>query len=98
MRASLRSMPGTPQCWSMVIEALINGEVLTREEIPDEYLQDVPGASWQQNTEARKQMVDLCLETFKKKMEKVFNQGVPVEYCLVFTSKLHLQDDNDECS
>jgi hypothetical protein len=81
----------------MVIEALINGEVLTRDEIPDEYLEPIPGASWQQNAESRQQIVSLYLEAFKKKMEKVFNQALQVQYCLVFTSKLHLQDDNDEC-
>lgn len=76
----------------MIIEALLNGEVLTREEVPDEYLQDIEGATWQQNAEARQQIVDQFLEAFKKKMEKVFNQSLQVQYCLVFKSKLHLHE------
>jgi len=74
----------------MLIEALINGEVLTREEVPDEYLVDVPGASWQQNADARGQIIDLYLEAFKKKMEKVFGETRhTVSYVLVFQSKLN---------
>jgi len=74
----------------MLIEALINGEVLTREEVPDEYLSDVPGASWQQNADARGQIIDLYLEAFKKKMEKVFGETRhTVSYVLVFQSKLN---------
>lgn len=72
----------------MLIEALINGEVLTHQEVPDEYLAPIESVSWQQNCEARKQIIDLYLERFRKNMEKVFKETYRVEYCLVFTSKM----------
>jgi hypothetical protein len=74
----------------MLIEAWINDEVLTREEVPEEYLVDIPGASWQQNAEARGQIIHLYLEAFKKKMEKVFGETRhTVSYVLVFQSKFN---------
>lgn len=76
----------------MFIEALINAEVLTREEVPDEYLQDSEGLDWKTNIAMREQIVALHLEQFRRKMEKVFKETHRVEYCLVFTSKM----PNDE--
>ena len=74
----------------MFIEALIDGEVLTREEVSDVYLQDIPGASWQQNVEARRQVVEYFLEELQKKMERVFfERRRDVIYVFVLQSKLN---------
>lgn len=78
----------TPPCWFMVIEAMINGEVLTQREVPDEYLQDMEGVSWKDNCESRQLIIGLYLEEFRQKMEKVFKETHRVEYRLVFTSKM----------
>lgn len=76
----------------MVIEALINGEVLTREEIPDELLQDVEGATAQQNFEFRRQLIAMYLEGFRKKLEKFFNPAFHPEYRLIFQSRMNRPD------
>jgi hypothetical protein len=73
----------------MVIEALINGEVLTREEVPSELLLDVEGATTRQNIEFREQIVNMYLEAFRKKMDRFFKQSLQVDYRLVFSSKLN---------
>lgn len=79
----------------MVIEALINGEVLTREEIPDEYLGDVEGASAQQNFEYRETLVRMYLAQLRRKMEKFFNPDFQVQYRLVFQSTMK-EDETDQ--
>lgn len=79
----------------MVIEAIINGEILTRYEIPDEYLQDIEGAGWQRNVEFREQIIGMYLEAFIKKMEKFFHPGFQVDYRLVFPSKMDMLNEKD---
>lgn len=76
----------------MVIEALINGEVLTTELIPPEVLLDIEGATWQQNVEFRQQITAMYLEQLQKKLEKFFHGDYRIEYRLVLPSKLN----NDE--
>jgi len=77
----------------MVIEAVINGEVLTTCEIPDEYLQDIEGVEWQRNFEFREQIVAMHLDAFQKKLDKFFHSGIQVEYRLVFPSKMNTQHE-----
>ncbi len=72
----------------MVIEALINGEVLTAEQIPPETLLDIEGATWQQNTEFREQIVRMYLEQLQRKLEKFFHKDHRIEYRLVVQSKM----------
>lgn len=81
----------------MVIEAMINGEVLTRCEVPEEYLQPMEGVSWQDNYEFRKLLVNSYLAEFMQKMEKVFKETYRVEYRLVFKSKMSKDEiDRDD--
>jgi hypothetical protein len=81
-------MAATPQCLFMVIEALINGQVLTREEVSDEYLGDVEGANPQQNFEYRETLIRMYVAQLRQKMEKFFNPDFQVEYRLVFQSTM----------
>lgn len=73
----------------MVIEAWINGEKLTEQIVPDEEIQDSEGLSWEQNCDIRSQIIGMYLEQFQKKMEKVFKESNPVQYMLVFQSKMN---------
>jgi hypothetical protein len=71
----------------MVIEAIINGEFLTREELPAEFYEDIPGASWQENVVAREQIVKTFVLQFQMKMNNFFNKDFQVEYRLAVRSK-----------
>jgi hypothetical protein len=82
----------------VTIEATINGEVLTCCEIPEEYLQDIDGASWQDNVAFREQVIAMHLEGFRKKMEKFFHPGFQVDYVLVFPSKMNNDEQIDDGS
>lgn len=66
--------------------------MLTREELPDEYLADIEGSSWKENIAAREQIVTMHLQAFTQKMEKVFQNTNQVTYYLVFKSKLNDTD------
>jgi hypothetical protein len=79
---------GMRQCWYMVIETMINGEVFHQEAIPDEELMDIPGATWKQNTEARQQIVDQFVRRHIDKMERFFNKDFQISYRLVVRSKM----------
>lgn len=81
----------------MLIEALIDGEILTRYEVPDEYLASSEALSWKDNCESRQLIIRLYLDEFKKKMEKVFGETHRVDYYLVFTSKMQ-NDATDQIS
>lgn len=72
----------------MVIEVLINGEVLTHEELPPGAMDDIPGATWQENVQARELIVRMHLEQVRQKLNRFFNREFQVEYRLVFPSKM----------
>jgi hypothetical protein len=82
-------MAATPQCLSMVIEALMNGNVFGSQEVLDHFLQDVDGYSPRENFEFRENLIRLHLNVLQQKMEKIFNPGIQVEYRLVFSSKVN---------
>lgn len=79
----------------MVIEALVNGEFLTRQEVLEDYLLSIEGATWKENVQARRKIVELFLEDFQKKMDKIFRQEHRVQYCLVFQSKMNAYAENN---
>jgi len=79
----------------MVIEAVINGEVLTRSTVPDEYLQDMEGVPWKENAAFREQVVSLYLQAFRQRMEKFFQPGFQIDYRLVFPSKMNMLHEKD---
>lgn len=76
----------------MVIEALVNGEVLTREELPPGALDDIPGASWQENVQAREQIIRLFILQAQEKLNRFFNRDFQVEYRLIFPSKMNINE------
>jgi len=88
-------MAATPQCWYMVIEALIDGEVFNQEEIPGEYFIDTPGATWQQNVEGRQQIVARFVREYQEKMTKFFNKDFQIEFRLAIRSKM-TDNETDE--
>src|ERR1700755_3241320 len=82
----------------MVIEAWINGQLQSRRIVDDSALQDLPGSSWRQNVEFRESKIRQAREEFAKDMNKIYLKGVQVQYILVFQSKIHLIDDNENDS
>jgi hypothetical protein len=78
----------------MTIEALVRGEVMSRAEVPDEYL-ELPLQGWQRGAEFREEVVRLQLMQFRQKIESYFKPDVRVEYCLVFRSKPDEYDESE---
>jgi hypothetical protein len=79
----------------MLIEAIVRGEVMTRAEVPDEDL-ELPGASWERAAQYREEVIRLFLIKLRDKMNGFIKSGIPIEYRLVFRSKLNLIDDETE--
>lgn len=68
-----------------------------RWDVPDEYLLDIEGATKQENFEARQKIIEQQLALFRMKMEKIFHKtGIPIEYRLVFRSKMRDEKNKPE--
>lgn len=81
----------------MWIEAIINGEVLSREEVPDGYLAPVASLKWGESVEIREQIVTLYLQELQKKMARIFAEGHHiVSYRLIFQSKMTENEESSE--
>ena len=76
----------------MVIEAWINGDRLTTREIPEERLQDLPGAGWEQNVRFRETLIGLEIDKLRDDMKKIFHRVAQVQYYLVFPSKMNADE------
>jgi hypothetical protein len=80
----------------MYIEALINGEFLTRSLVPDEFLGRDPDASFQDSAQFHENIVKMYLDQFRKRMDKFIQPGLQIEYRLVFISKPTIDIDEPE--
>lgn len=68
---------------------------MSRAEVPDEYL-ELDGASWERAVEFREEVIRLQLLKLKQKIESYFKTGVQADYRLVFQSKMHLIDEEEQ--
>lgn len=77
---------------------MMNGEVLTSEEVNDAFLVSDDDLDKWQNMEVREHVILMHLDAFKAKMDRFFSSihpRPPLEYHLVFQSKMHTTPDNE---
>lgn len=71
----------------MKIEVHINGVLRKAWEIPEDSLQDIDGATWEENVEARQAIIDRYLRQFKSFVMPLFDGQPVVTFCLSTASK-----------
>lgn len=71
----------------MRIEVHINSVLSKAWEIPEDCLQDIDGANWQENVEARQMIIDKYITQFKKFVTPIFDGEPRVMYCISAESK-----------
>lgn len=73
----------------MYIDIHINGDLRKRWKISHEHLPDIPGATWQENVEARQLVVEKYLRQFKSFVAPHFDGHPDVMYSISFESKMN---------
>lgn len=75
----------------MHIEVIVAEQIVKRYHLPDKYLEDIPGYTWQQNHEAREKIIQLHLADIKRKMQELFPKGL-LRYQIALESKMNQEN------
>lgn len=77
----------------MHIVLIINDSEVVKTEVPDQYLADMDGYNAEENYLARKKILELHIEQFRKRHHRLITKAKRVRIELAFQSMMNMMED-----